>query len=569
MFLALSGFWLIVVSLIAFVIILGLIIVLHEFGHFLMARRAGITCHEFSIGMGPAIYKHQFKSTLFCLRAIPIGGYVAMAGEEMTEETIKKGMKVGLVLDDNLVTKINLDLNMYADLKGTVIERDLHDKDGNGMYITLETEEGKIETYQLKEKALYVFDSKNTLQVTPYKECFDSKSLGKRFLTLFAGPFMNFVLAILIYFIYFCIVGVPNYGSNVIGSVSNGYAGANYLTAGTEIVSVNGESVTSWEEFEIKLDEYNATFPTSITIGYLEDGQEVEVEIPYSIIINSLGLSNLQNEEYQYPSGLDSGAIVGNIGLRYKNDNNKGAYPLASGDIITKMRVDNYTEGGYTNYGEEIVVNSWQDIVNALKDVDIADVYFEYYSRAKAEKESDPYVRLIDSAPLQTWGNETLDNQRIEKIALKLGVSPTYHFSFGGVLVSTFKGFWSDFTLIFRTLKLLIAPSGIRQVGVSDLSSVVGIFDMITTMVATGFLPLLAFTAMLSVNIGIVNLLPIPALDGGRIVFLGYELVTRRKPNKKFEVVLNNIFFILLMILFVYVTMNDIGRLGFIINKLL
>ena len=67
---------------------------------------------------------------------------------------------------------------------------------------------------------------------------------------------------------------------------------------------------------------------------------------------------------------------------------------------------------------------------------------------------------------------------------------------------------------------------------------------------------------MLSVNIGVVNLLPIPALDGGRIVFLGYELVTRKKPSKKVENTINNVFLLLLLILFVFITFNDIMRLG-------
>ena len=193
-------------------------------------------------------------------------------------------------------------------------------------------------------------------------------------------------------------------------------------------------------------------------------------------------------------------------------------------------------------------------------------IYFEYYSLEKAKVDENPYVTIEESSPLVSWSNETLDNQRVEKIAIYMGVSPVYHFSLGGVLKETFTSFWSDFTLIFRTLKLLIAPSGIRQVGVSDLSSVVGIFGMIEDIIVGGFLPLIAFTAMLSINIGIVNLLPIPALDGGRIVFLGYELITRRKPNKKFELILNNVFFILLMILFIYVTFNDVMRLTFILG---
>ena len=142
-----------------------------------------------------------------------------------------------------------------------------------------------------------------------------------------------------------------------------------------------------------------------------------------------------------------------------------------------------------------------------------------------------------------------------------IGVTPTTHFDLFGCIKSAFGMFWDDFTLIFRTLKLLIAPSDVRQIGVSDLSSFVGIFSILTQYVSAGILPIISFAALLSVNIGVMNLLPIPALDGGRLVFLLYELVTRRKPSKKVEATINNVFFILLMLLFLYITFNDILRL--------
>ncbi|MDE7161147.1 MAG: site-2 protease family protein, partial [Anaeroplasmataceae bacterium] len=193
-----------------------------------------------------------------------------------------------------------------------------------------------------------------------------------------------------------------------------------------------------------------------------------------------------------------------------------------------------------------------------FKDADIVNVQFEYYSYKK-----EGIVSIEDCATLQTYGNEVLENQRIDKIEVKLGISPIMKFDFFQCIGNAFVSFWDDFTLIFRTLKLLIFPSsgGIRQVGVDDLSSFVGIFDLVKTFVGSGFLSLLGLMAMLSVNIGVMNLLPIPALDGGRIVFLGYELVTRKKPSKKVENIINNVFFILLMILFVYVTYNDILRM--------
>lgn len=71
-----------IIGLIAFIFMLSVIVVIHEFGHFMVARHYGIYCHEFSIGMGPAIYQHQGKETMFSIRAIPLGGYVMMAGEE-------------------------------------------------------------------------------------------------------------------------------------------------------------------------------------------------------------------------------------------------------------------------------------------------------------------------------------------------------------------------------------------------------------------------------------------------------------------------------------------------------
>ena len=90
MILALTGFPLVVVSIIAFILILGLIIIVHEGGHFFFAKKAGILCHEFSIGMGPAIWKKKYGETLLCIRAIPIGGYVSMADEVLVDGLIKK-----------------------------------------------------------------------------------------------------------------------------------------------------------------------------------------------------------------------------------------------------------------------------------------------------------------------------------------------------------------------------------------------------------------------------------------------------------------------------------------------
>lgn len=562
MILALTGVPLVIVSIIAFILILGIIIIIHEGGHFFFARRAGILCHEFSIGMGPAIYKKKFGETTFCIRAIPIGGYVSMAGEEVTSELVKIGEQIGLNIIDGKVSEIVTVEDAEAQVRGEVVELDLYGKEGNPLFITI-NDGFQNQYYEVLRDAFYVLKKDSKMQITPYDRSFESKSILQRFLTLFAGPFMNFVLAIILYLIVSFATGVPNYNSNVVGSVSTVNTSmlveedgkvTTKLLKGDKIKEVNGQPVPTWNELSKELDKLLEAASTKVELKIERNGKEEFISMDCYTYIVSLGISNMQVKDEAFPSGITHGVRLGAIGIRYLDDGKKGEYPIQSGDILTKIRMNKIN----TDETIEEDITSWDQLIRLFKDADIVNVQFEYYSYKKKDM-----VSLDDCAMLQTYGNDVLNNQRIEKIEVKLGISPVMKFDFFKCIGNAFVDFWNDFTLIFRTLGLLIFPggSGIRQVGVDDLSSFVGIFDLVKTFVGSGFLSLLAFMAMLSVNIGVMNLLPIPALDGGRIVFLGYELVTRKKPSKKVENIINNIFFILLMILFVYVTYNDIVRM--------
>lgn len=556
MILALTGFFSVLLSIVVFILVIGTIILIHEFGHFIFARKAGILCHEFSIGMGPVLYQKKFKETTFSIRAIPIGGYVSMAGEEVSTEVLKPGQRIGIKVDDvEKVTHIMLMDNDESDYYGNVVNFNLMGMHGEELSITLNLD-GTEKSFLVHSNAIYVFSKKQQMQITPYDRSFDSKSLGKRFLTLFAGPAMNFVLAIFIYFIYWCATGVPNTDSTVVGSVSSGYPSYEILKEGDKITSVNGIEVDTWDEFSTEMDKLVDNNATSVNLIVSRGESSFPCEIPLLVIINSCGLNNvgLLETDFTPPPGV-SGVMMGDTSaLNYISDLKKDEVALATGDIITAIKIDTLVSSSQIEAGVYQEITSWNEVIEIFKDTDVANVYYKFYSQEKKE--------IVESkTALRTHGNELLENQRIEKIVLRVGVSPEYHFSFGGVFVNTFTSFWSDFTLIFRTLKILIAPSGIRQVGVSNLSGVVGIFSMVDSYISYGILPLLSLIALLSVNIGVMNLLPIPALDGGRIVFLAYEGITRKKPNKKFENTLNNIMFILLMILFVYITFNDIVRL--------
>ncbi len=548
MILALTGVPLILVSILAFIFVLGVIIVAHEAGHFYFAKKAGILCHEFSIGMGPAIYKKQMGETTFCIRAIPIGGYVQMANNEL-DGILKVGDSIGVNIINDEVTEIILDDNKECNLRGEIAEIDLSGKDGHDLYISLNYD-NQNHYLKVKNDAIYVFERNQTMQLTPYDRSFDSKSLWRRFITLLAGPVMNFIIAIIVYLIIFFVQGVPNYNSTVVGSVEAGYpANMAEIKVGDKITKVSDTDVTTWNEFSEALANEYSKNNVDFYITVESNGVERVLPISTIVAINSVGISNIDIPSQAFNNDIE-GLRIGNTGQC-----SSGKLPFSRGTIISKiLNVD-------TNEIIELNRNSWPEVIKFFKDLDSANIKFEYYTPKDLEQEEYTKVSLDECSVITPWNNEVLSNQRVNKVVQQIGVSPKYHFSFFGGIKAAFSNFWQDFTLIFRTLKLLIAPSENRQIGISSLSSVVGIYSLVQQYVGAGFLALLSLLALLSVNIGVMNLLPIPGLDGGRIVFLLYELITKKKPSKKVESIITNVFFVLLLILFIYVTYNDILRL--------
>jgi len=146
-----------------------------------------------------------------------------------------------------------------------------------------------------------------------------------------------------------------------------------------------------------------------------------------------------------------------------------------------------------------------------------------------------------------------------QPIVFQIGISPTSSFDLGYSLLYPFKSVGSNVSQVLNTLGLLFDRS--ENLGIGDLSGPVGIFSLVSQTTSQGLLSILSFTAFLSIKIGLLNLMPIPALDGGRLVFLGVEAITRKPLNRKIENTINNVMFFILIGLFVFVTYNDIIRL--------
>lgn len=540
----------IVLNIIAFIFAIGIIILIHEAGHFYSAKKAGILCHEFSIGMGPVLWQKRKGETMISIRAIPIGGYVAMADSTVEQILINEGETIGINLEDGSVKELVLDQNLDADFRGVVKHIELLGVHGEGLEVTLEID-GEDKTYPILRDAFLVSSPKDRMQITPYDRSFDSKKISQRFITISAGVIMNFVLSIVLYLIISFVTGVPA-NTNIVGSVGEAYPSAKFLSSGDIIKEVNGKEVTDWNSLGVIMEDVAMEGKTTITLKYIHDGVlKEENNCGVYLVLNSFGLSNMQIDENA--SSYDKGAQVGNLGLKYGTGKDKATPSddetvLKNGDYITAIRIHGNSEW--------TVINDWSDLISNLNAyTDVISIDYKFYSQDKKKE--------IDSqTPIYSYSDALLSGQDIIKLKAYIGVSPEYHFDFWGCTKAGFKQFGESSLVIFSTLKELIAPSAnIREVGLSDLSGVVGIFNLVSRTLSSGFLAYLSLIALLSVNIGIMNFLPIPALDGGRAVFLIYEAITHKKPNKKFETLLNNIVFILLLILFVFVTYNDILRL--------
>lgn len=577
MILALSEPFLTIIAILAFVIIIGLSISLHELGHLVAAKKAGVLCYDYSIGFGPIIYKKQKGETQYSIRAIPIGGFVQMAGMIDLSSDIKKQPEIGLNFDEEgKITEVVLDPSRESSVRGKAIELDLLGDNGEPMYITLEDESGNVNQYFVSDNATYIFEKNQRLGIPPYERTVDSKSKPWRLIVFFAGAFMNFVLALIIYFIVSFASGVANTSSNEIGGITENFPASEVLQAGDKIISVNGVATSSWDSFSSEMNKVYENYQTSATIKVSRNNEEFEYVIYSRTAFNSFGLSDYGATTkglVEIPTKSGSyGLEVGNVNPVYKNkDDSNFANKIAKGDYLVGISIEgteySLNESSYDVDGKSLCGYGYLTyLVSEHVGKGAPTIKFQYYhlDNKNTEDKSDDEYNLIsysESKEIEPYTDELLESQNVTKIVHLIGVSSTKHFDFFPCIGQAFEMFWTDFTVIFRTLKLLIAPSDVRQVGVSNLSGVVGIFGQIKSYVNAGIIPLLAFAAMLSVNLGIVNLLPIPALDGGKILFVIIEAITKKRVPKKVEAIINGIFMILLLGLMIFVTVNDIMRI--------
>lgn len=242
-------------TILTFMLIFSILVVIHEFGHFYFAKRAGILVREFAIGMGPKIFSYRKNETTYTIRMLPLGGYVRMAGYGEDDTEIKPGMPLRIVLDEsNQVEKIVMGDN--EQLNAMPIEL---------IHYDLEKElflEGKIAgkdepvRYPVKRKATIIEQDGTEVQIAPVDVQFQSAKLKDRMLTNFAGPLNNFILGILVFSSLAFLQGGVTVDENRLGQVEpDSPAEMAGLEQDDRILAVDETPVASWTELVLAIQE--------------------------------------------------------------------------------------------------------------------------------------------------------------------------------------------------------------------------------------------------------------------------------------------------------------------------
>lgn len=435
------------------VLLFELIIFIHEFGHFITAKKSGIKVNEFSLGMGPKIFSFGKGETKYSLRIFPIGGFCAMEGED---------------------------------------------------------------------------------EESPEPRAFNNAKVWKRMIVIIAGAVMNIILGFVLMFVV--VVQQDAYSSTEVQSFpATSFSSCTGLQSGDVIKEINGYGISTSMDFN---------YPISTAELKTVDGSTLEI---------------------------------------YKEDCGNNLYNMAVSLVQDK---NNKLSDEQVSKVNELLSKSTNEIVKAKSKEDAFSVYENYYKEIndacgikdyKVEKivEKETRKRYAADILVERNGEEKLlKNVQFFTYTTKDNSDPQVSIDFyvkpidktiGSVLSQTFKQTISTCKMIYASLGGLLTG----KFGLKDMSGPIGIASAVTTVasesLASGFMSavnsIIYVMMIITVNLGLFNMLPFPALDGGRFVFLIIEAIRGKSVPRKVEAIVNGIGMGLLILLMILITANDIFKL--------
>ena len=452
-------------TLLAFIATIGLLVTIHEYGHFQVARWCNVKVLRFSIGFGKPLWQKTFgkDNTEFVLAAIPLGGFVKML-DEREQQT-----------EENPVPQSEADL----------------------------------------------------------KRAFNRQNVWKRIAIVLAGPVANLLLAIILYWGLF-MLGVTGMRP-IIGVVAdNSLAAQASLKSGEVIQKIAGKPVSTWQEARWLLLE--------------ESLENKTVEIEAINNNNELLQHTLSFEGINGDAEID---ILKKIGL----DVFKPNIPAVIGEILTDSAAEKagFMPNDKILQIDSVVTEDWEQVVNIIKLSPNKKLQFEI-------KRGQEIVRIAATPEAIKENKQTigrmgagvkLDQHDLDKLLITLNYSP---------LLSLQKAIAKTWDTSIFSLKML-GKMLTGQVSLKGISGPVTIATFAGESANLGLKTFLSFLALVSISIGVLNLLPIPVLDGGHLMYYMLEILKGSPVSEKTMLVGQKIGFVLLGLLMTIAIFNDFNRL--------
>ena len=446
-------------SLISFIVAIGVLVTVHEFGHFWVARRLGVKVLRFSIGFGKPLWKRTFGAddTELVVAAIPLGGYVKMLDER----------------------------------EGDVDDAELH-------------------------------------------RAFNRQSLRTRIAVVVAGPAFNFLFAILAYWAMF-VAGVPGLRP-VVGDVApSSYAAQAGIIPGDEIISIENKLTPTWEAVVLKLLDSS-----------LDDRQSVMLTVT-----GADGTDRQLAASFEVPGKLlQKGGVLENFGLS----------PWQPPAVIDRLVTDGAGERGGLRSGDRVIMADGTAISYWSQWVDFVRERPEQTIRVQVVR--DGHELMLDIVPEKTTeGGQVIgrigayvrlpsDEQRATmRVVVRHGLLES--------LPASLEKTWSVTILTLRTLWKMV----IGEASVENLSGPISIAKYAGQSAAIGLATFLGFLGIVSVSLGVLNLLPVPVLDGGHLLFYLLEWIKGSPLSDVAQLTGQKIGIAMLLALMSLAFYNDIVRL--------
>jgi regulator of sigma E protease len=431
-----------VTSFFAFVFVLGVLIFVHELGHFLMARRIGVRVLTFSLGFGPKLLGFRRGDTEYCISAVPLGGYVKMAGE--TPEDARTGAS----------------------------------------------------------------------------DEFLSKTKWQRFQVLVMGPVMNLALAIIVMaLVLYQGAQVPLYEERptVVSAFSDtSPAKQAGLQIGDGIIAIDGHRTETWQDLQVVIF---GKAKQRVTLTVIRDGKNIDIPV--------------------------------NVGARGKFEiGDIGILPVIR-PVVSDLEQNSPGLQAGLEPGDIIIGADGEMFVSNPRLVEIIRAHPNTPIKLEVLRHGENKTITVTPRPMDGAA----------KIGAHLTVeSRTVNPGIGEAFKLSVAQNWEWATLILKTLGGLLT----RQTSVKQLMGPVAIADLSGTAAEQGWLQLFSLMAMISLNLGLLNLMPIPVLDGGHIAILAMEGVSRRDFSMKVKEKMLLAGFVLLVTLMVTVIYNDLTRIEWV-----